>query len=361
MKTTPRALFIALSVSIALLAVAHARAQPASAPGFQEHFKQLCDLAAVQVRDENNQAAFFVDAYAVRALCVAYDLDGNTNYLDACRAWSARMVGDQEKMVPPGAYYMHYHRKPGETNGDWYAADSSSIGLAVLATAGRCGGAERKRYLDSTRNFADLVIRNYVRPSGGVSNGLWSQSTNEWWCSSGLFGSLLFNLYANTGDRRYLKTALGITDWLDHWDLTKDQPFPLSQQGPAMLMYVMENYSAGWPYISADADRRKSAEAKVGWCFNWILRQQEAPVAQRPWPPTVGWGMKFGGLPFHEYVFSTRLPDGGKLKKAGDAEMRRLAPLVFTGKPRLTQLPMFMLMSYAERLDPGAIYRPMSQ
>lgn len=43
---------------------------------------------------------------------------------------------------------------------------------------------------------------------------------------------------------------------------------------------------------------------------------------------------------------------------AGDAEIQRFVPIVFNGEPlKPTQLPMFMLMSYAERLDPGAIYR----
>jgi hypothetical protein len=37
--------------------------------------------------------------------------------------------------------------------------------------------------------------------------------------------------------------------------------------------------------------------------------------------------------------------------------MRQLASVVFDGAPKVTQLSMFMLMSYAERLKPGAIYR----
>ena len=324
---------------------------------FQAHFIQLCDLAAIKVRDEDNKVPFFVDSYAVRALCVAYDMTGNTNYLDACRDWSKRMVAHQARMTPPGAYYMHYNRKPDETNGDWYSADSSSIGMAVLATAVRCEGAEQQRYLKSAKEFAALVIKNYVKPSGGVSDGLWSKSNDAWWCSSGIFGSFLFNLYANTGDKRYLKTALGVTDWLNGWDLTKDQPFPLSQQGPAMLMYVMENYSAGWPYIARDEARKKAALGKVEWCFNWISEQQQKPLAERPWQPTVGWGMKLGGLPFHQYIFSRQLPEDGQLSAAGDAEMERLEPIVFSGEPKATQLSMFMLMSYAERLDPGAIYK----
>jgi len=349
---------------LAALPLVSARADLSTNAEFRAQFFKLCDLEAIKVRDENNRVPFFVDSYAVRALCAAYDMTGDTNYLDACRDWSARMVADQEKMVPPGAYYMHYNRKPGETTNDWYAADSSSIGMAVLATAVRCQGAERKRFLDSATSFADLVVKNYVKPSGGVSDGLWHQSSDAWWCSSGLFGSFLFNLYPNTGDQDYLDTALHVTDWLNNLDLTKEQPFPLSQQGPAMIFYVLENYSAGWPYISQDQARKKAALAKVKWCFDWIGNLENKPIAERRWPPTNGWGMKGSGLPFHQYVFARYLPEDEKLAATGDEEMQRLAPLLFAnGTPTLKQLmpiiqlPSFMLMSYAERLAPGAIYK----
>jgi hypothetical protein len=284
-------------------------------------------------------------------------------------------------MTPDGAYYMHYNRKPGETNGDWYVADSSSIGMALLATSVRCQGADKKRFLDSAKRFASLVMANYVNADGGVTDGSWHESNDAWWCSSSLFGSFLFNLYANTGDQKYLDTGLGIVDWLNHWDLTKKQPFPLAEQGPAMLMYVMECYSAGWPYLSKDNTRKKSALAKVSWCLNWMVDQQQSPIKsemrlslqppqalskQQPpekitmqgiWPISKGWGMKFGGLPFHEYIFSQYLPDGDKFTADGDAELQRLAPFVFAGKPEFNQLSVFMMMSYAERLHPGAIYR----
>ena len=339
------------------LASHQASAEETASPEFRTQFSQLCDLATAKVRDENNKVPFFVDSYAVRALCAAYDMTGNTNYLDACRDWSTRMVNYQEQMIPHGAYYMHYNRKPGQSTNDWYAADSGSIGMAILATSIRCKGAEQKRYLKSAKTFADLVMKNYVKPSGGVSDGLWHQSSNEWWCSSGIDGSFFFNLYAATGDKRYLKTALGITDWLNGWDLTKDQPFPLSQQGPAMIFYVLENYSAGWPYIAKDEARKKAAGEKVAWCFNWIAEQEAKAPADRQWPPTVGWGMKFGGIPFHQYIFSRHFPDGDKLVAAGDTELQKLTPFVFNGKLEVTQLPMFMLMSYAERINPGTIYR----
>jgi hypothetical protein len=350
-----------LACVITTLSFLPARADQTTNAEFRAQFFQLCDLAAVKVRDENNKVPFFVDSYGVRSLCVAYDMTGNTNYLDACRDWTERMVEHQEQMIPHGAYYMHYNRKPGESTNDWYAADSSQIGTAVLATAVRCQGAEQKRYLKSAENFANLVIKNYVKPSGGVSDGLWSKSSAEWWCSSGLFGSFLFNLYAATGEKRYLKTALGATDWLNNWNPTADQPFPLSQQGPAMIMYAMEDYSAGWPYIIKDEARAKAAHEKVAWCLHWIWEQQQKPIADRAWSPTTGWGMKFGGLPYHQYVFSRHLPADGVLTAEGDAEMRRLAAIAFNGDPKMTQLTSFMLFSYAERLDPGAVYKSVKQ
>ncbi|MGH7981140.1 MAG: glycoside hydrolase family 76 protein [Limisphaerales bacterium] len=349
--------FVCLLVLAVFLPAQALRADDAPPSNFRPQFLKLCDALAAKVSNEKSKGPFFVDSYGVRALCAAYDLSGNTNYLDACRQWSLRMVRDQEKMLPRGAYYMHYNRKPGQSTNDWYVADSSSIGMAVLATAVRCPGPDRKLFLKSAREFANLVIKNYVKPSGGVSDGLWRRSHGPWWCSSGLFGSFMFNLYANTGNKHYLKAALGVTDWLNHWDPTLDQPFPLSQQGPAMLMYVMENYAAGWPYIVKDAQLKKAAQAKVSWCFNWIGEQQQKPLAQRQWPPTTGWGLKFGGLPFHQYVFS-RYFSNRRLLADGDAEMERLAPIAFAkNPPQLTQLPFFMAMSYAERLDPGDIYR----
>ena len=348
---------------------------------FREHFLRLCDLAAAKVTNKKDKDPFFQDSYAVRALCVAYDMTGNTNYLDACRKWSERMLQYQARMNPPGAYYMNYNRKPGQTNGDWFAADSSSIGMGLVATSVRCDDAERERLLGSAKKFADLVIANYIKPTGGVSDGLWHKSTNEWWCSSGLFGSFAFALYANTGDQKYLNAGMGAANWLSHWDLTKKQPFPLSQQGPAMPMYVMECFSAGWPYLSQDEGAKDSAQAKVQWCLNWMVQQQQPPVKwvwvmplksprmmtkperpekipmQGPWPLSHWWGMKLGGLPFHEYIFSRNFSDDS-LRAEGDAELERLTPLVFSKKtPDMTQLPMFMMMSYAERLDPGDIYQ----
>jgi hypothetical protein len=336
---------------------------PASARGGQNggtdarsRFLQLCDLAGTELKAGTRKDPFFVDSYAVRALCVAYDLTGRKEYLDACRVWSERMVAFQEKMVPRGAYYMNYNRKPGEEKGGWYVADSSSIAMGVLATSVRCEGAEKQRFLNSAKSFAALVMDKYIGSSGGIRNGLWPKFDGEWWCSSGIFGSLAFLLYDETGDERYLNAALCAVDWLNNLDPEKDKQYPLSEMGPTYPMYVLEAYSAGFAHLKAGSDRRKAALTRIAWYLDWTAKQQSTPPRERKWPADARWGMKFGGLPFHQYVHSRSLPDSQKLSVAADREVDSLAGIVFTKQPELTQLPMFLMMSYAERLSPGTIY-----
>lgn len=341
----------------AVLVPSPARGEPTGGIDSRSRFLQLCDLASAQVKAGTRKDACFIDSYEVRALCAAYDLTGKKEYLDACRAWSERVVTNQAKMIPRGAYYMGYNRKPGQSTNAWYVADSSSIGMGVLATAVRCEGAEKQRFLNSAHSFAALVMDNYLGPAGGIRNGLWPKFDGEWWCSSGIFASLAFLLYEETGDERCLKTALGAVDWLNALDAEKDPHYPLSEMGPTYAMYVLEAYSAGISHLKPGTDRRSAALAKITWYLDWTAKQQSQPPRERQWPANVRWGMKFGGLPFHQYVHSRVLPDGQKLSAAADRELESLAGIVFAKQPELTQLPAFLMMSYAERLNPGAIYR----
>ena len=251
---------------------------------------------------------------------------------------------------------MNYNRKPGEDTGSWYVADSSSIAMGLLATAVRCDGAQRQRYLDSVKSFAQLVMDSYVGKAGGIRNGFWPQYDGEWWCSSGIFGSLAFLLYDETGDKQYLKTALGTLRWLNALDLTADQPYPLREMGPTMPMYVLEAYSAGLPHLKPGSPMHTDALAKISWALDWMARNQGNPEAEKRWS-LEKWGMKFGGLPFHMYVYSRCLPNGREISEAADRQMRHLAAVLPGKKPELSQLAAFMMMSYAERLSPGTLYR----
>ncbi|MCL4192213.1 MAG: hypothetical protein KJZ87_10735, partial [Thermoguttaceae bacterium] len=78
---------------------------------FSANFFRLCDLAGRELNSPARKVPFYNDSYAVRALGVAYDLKRDARHLDACKAWSERMVHFQQEMIPAGAYYMNYGRK----------------------------------------------------------------------------------------------------------------------------------------------------------------------------------------------------------------------------------------------------------
>lgn len=323
----------------------------------RSRFLQLCDSAVSRLKEENRNYPFFIDSYSIRGLCVAYDMTGNQDYLNACRQWSDKIVDYQKGMIPAGAYYMNYGRKPGEDTGDWYVADCSSIAMGVLATSVRCSGLERERLLSSVKRFALMVMKKYLMASGGVTDGLWPDYNGPWWCSSALFGSLLFMLYKDTRIDRYLNAGLKVVNWLNKLDLAKAGPLPLSNQGPSMPMYVLECYSAGWPYIMKDSIVKNGAVGQVTWCLEWVKNQQQKPVSQREWQITSWWGAKYGGLPFHQYIYSHYFNTGWDLSADADHEMQRISDIIFSGNLNLPQLEAFMMMSFAERLDPGSIYR----
>lgn len=337
-------------------------------PGPFRDFLKLCDLACRELNTETRKAVpFYNDSYAVRALCVAYDMTGNRRYLEVCKAWSDRMIGFQEKMTPAGAYYMNYNRAPGKQTGAWYVADSSSIALGVLATAIRCEDAsEKARYLNSAKAFAKLVMDNYVSPDGGIRNGLWPQYDGPWWCSSGIFGSLALMLHDVTGDEAYLKTGLGALDWLNRHKLNEHEEYPLDQMGPTLPMYVLETHSTAMPRAMRDSRRRDPTLALWREALVWITAHQASRGNNPKYSYDSQWGTKFGGLPFHMYVYARHVPGSEDVRQAADRELEYVAGELAKGpspaakaKPHgpLTQLAVFAMLSYAERLSPGAIYR----
>ena len=332
-------------------------------PDWKGEFFALCDagvgILQKQARAEKRMGrAFYWDAYVVRALSVAYDMTGKKDYLDACKLWSDRMIEYQEGMIPEGAYYMQYGRKPGEKEGGWYVADCSSIALGVLATGIRCDDpAEKARYVNSAKAFAKLVIDHFVRPSGGVTDGYWPKSDQEWWCSSGIFGSLAFHLYEETGDESYLKVGLGAIDWLNRQDLlTVAVHFPQETITPTVMMYCLEAYSTGLPHLEPGSDLHKGAMAQLAKAHAWMLAN---------WGGQAGidymtqWGSKFGGLPFHVYVYARHVPGSEELVAAADGELRYLADQLGKAEPsnQRDQLALFAMMSYAEKLSPGCLFR----
>jgi rhamnogalacturonyl hydrolase YesR len=332
-------------------------------PELRAEFLRLCDAGCRDVRQqarttERTGRAFYWDSYVVRGLAVAYDMTGKEEYIEACKLWSDRMIEYQKGMIPKGAYYMQYGRRPGQRQGNWYVADCSSIALGVLATAIRCEDpTEKQRYLDSVKSFARLVADNFVRTSGGVTDGYWPKSDKEWWCSSGIFGSLMFCLFRETGEESYLKIGLGTIDWLNRQDLlTVAVHYPPETIKPTVMMYCLEAYSAGLPYLTAGTPRHEAAMAQLARAHSWMSKN----LGGRAGIDYVSqWGSKSGGLPFHVYVYTGHVPDSRQLAAAADRELRYIAGVL--GKAAASnqrdQLALFAMMSYAEKLSPGSIYR----
>lgn len=358
------ALLLASLVASAAVGTNLALAQGQETPDFKADFLKLADVAAEQLNLEPRQPprhkAFYADSYAVRALAVAYDVTGDEKYLDPCKRWSDRMLDFQGKMIPRGAYYMNYGRKPGEDKGGWYVADSSSIAMGVLATAVRCSDKEEKdRYLDSVKLFAKLVMDNYVGPAGGITDGLWEKYDGEWWCSSGLFCSLTFLLYEETGDEEYLDVAYGALDWLNRLEFHKVKHISFEDAAPAVVMYVFEGHSASMPYLEEGTDRREATVAQIAKAAQWMANNQKGRQPDAKWDYNTQWGSKLGGLPFHMYVYARHMPEFRELRPAADQELGHVSNVLFeSGDPKLSQLAEFALMSYAEKVCPGAIYRP---
>ena len=361
-RVSPRCSTLAyLLLVIAGLAQATSLASGGEGPqqaDFKAQFLKLCDESCPILRQqaraaEKGSRVFYMDSYAVRALMVAYDMTGKREYLDASALWCDRMLEYQQGMIPAGAYYMQYGRKPGEDKGNWYSADSSSIGMGVLAVAVRSTDPKQKqRYLDSVKAFFKLVADRFVRPSGGVTDGYWPKSDDEWWCSTGIFGSLAFHLYAETRDESCLRVGLGTIDWLNRQDLLGMKDYAM----PIVLMYSLEAYSASLPYLEEGTPRRTAALDQLGKIHQWILsnRGGHSGIEYASWA-----GSKSAGLPFHLYVFARLVPGHDKLASAADEELRYIGDLLEKAPQAKNRghLTAFALMSYAEKLSPASIDR----
>jgi len=71
------------------------------------------------------------------------------------------------------------------------------------------------------------------------------------------------------------------------------------------------------------------------------------------------WGSKFGGLPFHLYVYAKHVSPNAEVLRLADEELRYIADVLRKSPPsnQRDQLALFAVLSYAEKLSPGSIYR----
>ncbi len=269
---------------------------------------------------QTHHMPFFEDSYGVRALCGAYYVTRNRAYLAAAQAWTNRIVADQARMMPHGAYYMNYSslRQPGETEGDWYVADSSSIAQGVLCTAQFTEGSDQARYLASAQQFFSLVQGNYANPDGGTSNGIWGDYRASWWTSTAIFGAFAFEMYKETGAPVYLERGLESFDWLSTAGVMNFVRPSFAEAAPAIILYTGEFYVRAWPYVRG-TDREPITLKELRFVFDWMDANQKSKNPNSPIDYAASGNTYMAGLPYLSYTMQV----GG-----ADAELNYLRTLM---------------------------------
>jgi len=353
-------------------------------------FLRICDVAVrnIQLPERKyssdmpaRKAPFYSDSYVVRALAAAYDLTGREDYLTAIKTWSDKMITNQEKMIPKGAYYMNYGRVPFASSGDWYVADCGEIAMGVLATAVRCvNPLERGRYLRSAETYANLVLDNFLGPNGGIVNGHWPDFSGEWWASAAYMGPLFFRLHEETGDGRYLDAGLNIVYWFVNLEslrsASKDpkfvsfnapdegNPYPTKpKQSAGGILNQLHVYNAGSPYIfSKNLEIEKPARKEIAffekWCRENLLGKGESGTFKKYDSRKEKVGGKFGAIPFQIYCLTRNGIFSQDMARIADQELQRIVSQIFEEPEILTsELVGFAMVSMAERISPGSVLR----
>lgn len=368
--------FLAGTASLGYLSLVGCRRDNAQAGVWKARFLELCELACQEfdkpitpflsayvssTDPRTHHAPFFEDAFAVRALGVAYDVTGNKKYLDTCQHWADQLVTLQNQMIPQCAYYMNYGRPPGADRGDWHVADSGSIAMGVLTTSIRTpDAADRLRYLDSARAFADLVTKNYIGKNGGITNGLWGNYHEEWWCSTATAGALLFLLNAEPDLREYFEVALRAFDWMLR-DGPREAANPRAPwNAPAIVFYTGEFYAVALHYLGKK--QADAASVQIGEILEWLSKNQKGRGATS----SVNYfsDTYMAGMPYLMAVLAREsaevLPT---ILSAAEQELLYVDGLLFKGGApdatilQIWELMSWTMMSYAEMLYPGALFR----
>jgi Glycosyl hydrolase family 76 len=275
-------------------------------------YVNVSDLSA-----QTHHAPFFEDAYAISALTTAYTKTHDAKYLNVSKTWVEKIIAYQRQMTPTGAYFPNYSftRQPGQTEGDWYVADSSTIAQAVVRVAAIARPQDRARYMASAEAFFNLVESNYTNSDGGVSDGIWGRFTDSWWCSTAIFGAFSIVMYEYTGEQKYLDRGLKAFDYLSTQGVENFAYPSFEQEAPAIVFYVGEFYVRALPHIRGTP--RESAEIKqLQFFMNWLASNQKS---RNVGSSVDYWQMTYmAGMPYIMYSTQDYFPHN---KQSADQEL----------------------------------------
>jgi hypothetical protein len=240
----------------------------------EKHFDETNGNYAIQ---------HYIESYAIRALLVAFDNYTNDRRdLNYAIQWTERMISLQGKTLHPGAYSMGYDETGYEKPLGWYPADCSCIGLAVLAVASnpQIFGAQRDRYIQSVKLFADYVIEHWRNPNGSIQTGWRNFELNpiqEFWISTSLFSSLCWHLFDVTGIEKYKNVAMEACDWLLNFDYYKSEVTPGTkfEDGiPTFVVYLGEGLIIHAEHLRKNEEYFTKIKKKMRQLVNLVLENQ---------------------------------------------------------------------------------------
>jgi hypothetical protein len=172
---------------------------------------------------------------------------------------------------------------------------------------------------------------------------------------------MLFRLYDETGNERYLKAAMGAMTWLLRQDFRELKPITFDQRPSGTVYYCFELYASGLKHLAPESKEYQSLLRQLDAAFAWMARNQKTRGAAVP--PYLEKNVDMAGLPSLMYSFAHQLPQYRNQIAPADSELLYVGDLLLArGEPNVSRLMTWEVMtwgmlSYAERLAPGGMAR----
>jgi hypothetical protein len=128
-----------------------------------------------------------------------------------------------------------------------------------------------------------------------------------------------------------------------------------------IIFYCFELYVTGLRYLKPGSQQYERAIRQIDLALDWMAKNQKTRGANVP--DYVVRNVDMAGLPYLMYTFARQLPQHRGLNELADCELRYIGDLLLRdGTPNVSRLMVWEvmtwgMMSYAERLRPGAMHR----